>query len=85
LTRSTSAAPDAETVDIFNHAAEANDAIQNLRDLQRQSQELIAYIEGRKAAGKEISPTQERMYAEAIDLLPVIAASLTAQKCRITA
>jgi hypothetical protein len=85
LQRSTPATPDTQTVDIYNTAAEANDAIQNLLDLQRQSQELIAYIDSRKATGKEISPTQERMYAEAQDLLPVIAASLTAQKCRIMA
>jgi hypothetical protein len=85
LQRSTPAAPDTQTVDIYNTAAEATDAIQNLLDLQRQSRDLIAYIDSRTAAGKEFTPTQERMYAEAIDLLPVITASLAAQTARLHA
>jgi hypothetical protein len=82
---STPAAPDTQTIDIYNTAAEVTDAIQNLRDLQRQSQDLIAYIDSRKAAGKEITPTQARMYDEAQDLLPVITASIQAQTARIQA
>jgi hypothetical protein len=63
-------------VDIFQTASAAQDAIQNLQDLQRQSQELIAYIASMQASGKTLIPTQQRMYAEAVDLLPVITASL---------
>jgi hypothetical protein len=85
LTRSTPAAATARPVDVFNYAAEADDAIQNLLDLQRQSQELIAYVESVQATGKALTPTQERMYAEAQDLLPVITASLAAQTARLQA
>lgn len=85
LSRCTPAAPGTARVDVFNQAAEANDAIQNLLDLQRQSQELIAYIESVQATGKALTPTQTRMYAEALDLLPVITASLAAQTARTQA
>ena len=85
LARTAPAAPGTPTVDIFQTATVAQDAIQNLRDLQRQSQELIAYIDSRTAAGQELSPTQERMYAGAQDLLPVIPASIQAQTARLQA
>lgn len=85
LERSAPAAPGTQTVDIYNRAAEVNDAIQNLLDLQRQSQELIAYIESVQASGKALTPPQERMLAEAQELLPVIAASLAAQTARTQA
>ncbi len=85
LERSAPAAPGTKTVDIYDRAAETHDAIQNLLDLQQQSRDLIAYVESRKAAGKELTTTQERMYAEAQDLLPVIAASIAAQTARIQA
>jgi hypothetical protein len=72
-------------VDIFQTASAAQDAIQNLQDLQRQSQELIAYIASIQATGKALTPTQERMHAEAHDLLPVITASIAAQTARLQA
>jgi hypothetical protein len=85
LARTASAAPQTPTVDIFQTATTAQEAIQNLRDLQRQSQDLIAYIESVRATGKTLTPTQERMYAEAVDLLPVITASIQAQTARLQA
>jgi hypothetical protein len=85
LAHTAPAAPGTPTVDIFQTAPAAQDAIQNLLDLQRQSQELIAYIESVQATGKTLTPTQERMYAEARDLLPVITASIAAQTARLQA
>jgi hypothetical protein len=85
LARTAAAAPNTPTVDIFQTAPAAQEAIQNLQDLQRQSQELIAYIESVQATGKALTPTQERMYAEARDLLPVITASIAAQTARLAA